>query len=770
MKATNLIQVPIWQRKICNRTDLRPWRCFSHLIRGALFLFSLALSNSAMANTIYVAQNGTGSGSGADSSDCIAASSLNGSWSSLGVTTGTTISFVGQITIPLAVGGSDGSVANNVTMKFPAGAGILVASSALPSDYAIIRVPGNTSGLTIDGTGGGYLTLTGNGTGLATQYSTTAVLGEASLTSISVKNLHITGLYVHTGFTDTSLYADAVFGVNVPSPSGSNFVGGCYFQDVGDCVSWGNSAANWYIISNSFNRYNHGIFNSTSVGTASTVHVVVSNYFGSMTNWCTTSDAYHNDGIIWGNTGTIGVFAVTNNIFAGPIGGPTDNATAYIFSYANPANYVPIVNNLFINPPGDTLIGDGDILINGGNLYCINNTFLGNGNTTTALSMSGNGNFVVENNIFNNFQGFISVQGALSGSTIFANNLYGNAAGVDPWSLNGTLYSSYSSWASASGETGGATASGSSVVNTSTAAVPSGSPAIGSGNTNAYTMGVTSDITGNWRMPNVMDVGAVAVNISTNGGSGSKIQSTNGPAAWTANLKAALVTGGSSGSGSGQTNELNGLVLWWPLDGGNGTTTPDLSGQNYTGTLYSTPVWVVGEITNGLSFNSATSQYAGVTGPATPMSGLAVGTLCGWIKAASSGFTFGFNDTTGSRFSIESSGGSVYWCVENGTASFPSCSYTLDGNWHWFALVYTGATGSLASITAYIDGVQQTLTTGGVTPASTLSSSLGTFTIARSLANTTYYTMSADDVRLYNRALSAAEIADQFQWPTGGRP
>jgi hypothetical protein len=68
----------------------------------------MGLAIPAFANTIYVAQNSTGSGSGADSSDCMAASELNGSWSSLGVTTGTTVSFVGQITIPLAVGGSDG--------------------------------------------------------------------------------------------------------------------------------------------------------------------------------------------------------------------------------------------------------------------------------------------------------------------------------------------------------------------------------------------------------------------------------------------------------------------------------------------------------------------------------------------------------------------------------------------------------------------------------------------------------------------------------------
>jgi hypothetical protein len=485
-----------------NRID-RIKKAAVSLPKAILFILFI-LSIRASANTIYVAQNATGSGSGADSSDCIAASALNGSWTSLGVTTGTTVSFVGQITIPLAVGGSDGSVANNVTMKFPAGAGMLVASSALPSDYAIIRIAANASGLTIDGTGGGYLTLTGNGTGLATQYGTAAVLVESSATALSVKNLQITGLYVHTGFTDASPGADQCQGVYVPNSSGSNFVGGCYFQDVGTCIE-ANGVSTWVICSNMFQRYNHGI---DPTGSSGAYNYISSNYFGSMTNWCTTADTFHNDGIIWGGSGTPAVFAVTNNTFAGPIAGPTDNATAYIFSFANPAAYVPIVNNLFINQPGDPLIGDGDILINGGNLYCINNTFLGNGNTTTALSMSGNGNFAVMNNVFNNFQGNISVQGGLSGTTVFANNLYGNTVGAGGWSLNGTGYNSFSSWAGASGETGGLTATGSDIVNTITGVLPDGSPAIGAGSSTAYSDGVITDIDGNARNSGSMDTGA----------------------------------------------------------------------------------------------------------------------------------------------------------------------------------------------------------------------------------------------------------------------
>jgi len=33
-----------------------------------------------------------------------------------------------------------------------------------------------------------------------------------------------------------------------------------------------------------------------------------------------------------------------------------------------------------------------------------------------------------------------------------------------------------------------------------------------------------------------------------------------------------------------------------------------------------------------------------------------------------------------------------------------------------------------------------------------------------------YSTVSLDDCRFYNRALSAAEIKTQYEWPTGTRP
>jgi hypothetical protein len=227
-----------------------------------------------------------------------------------------------------------------------------------------------------------------------------------------------------------------------------------------------------------------------------------------------------------------------------------------------------------------------------------------------------------------------------------------------------------------------------------------------------------------------------------------------------------LLNPAALGQPSGPTNNTAGLVLWWPLDdvGAPGAaTTADVSGNGHTGTLNNSPASIPGAITNAVSFNSGSSQSIGVTGPASVMNGLTGATLCGWVKTTS-GFTFGFNDQSGQRFSIECDNGTVYWCAENGSPSYPNCPYRFDTNWHWFALCYNGSAPGLSNVTAYIDGVAQTLAPAGANSGATLSSSLGSFSLGRNAAGS-YYTMCADDVRLYNRALSPAEITNQYQWP-----
>ncbi|HEY3856223.1 MAG TPA: LamG domain-containing protein [Verrucomicrobiae bacterium] len=211
-------------------------------------------------------------------------------------------------------------------------------------------------------------------------------------------------------------------------------------------------------------------------------------------------------------------------------------------------------------------------------------------------------------------------------------------------------------------------------------------------------------------------------------------------------------------------NNTSGLALWWPLDDGAGVKPVDLSGNGFTGTLVNNGAWTPGEITNAVSFSAASDQYltAG-SGPGTLLGGATSATISAWIKTTST-FSFGFADTTGHRFFVSSAGSIIYWVAENGSSSYPSSSYTFDGNWHWITMVFNAGT-----ITGYIDGAPQTITPGGASPASSLSSPLGSFDVAMNPSGSAYYSQSADDVRIYNRALSSTEITNLYQWPTGVR-
>ena len=84
-----------------------------------------------------------------------------------------------------------------------------------------------------------------------------------------------------------------------------------------------------------------------------------------------------------------------------------------------------------------------------------------------------------------------------------------------------------------------------------------------------------------------------------------------------------------------------------------------------------------------------------------------------------------------------------------------------DGNWHYAVGIYDIGTSTLR---LYIDGVQ---VASSVAPAGTVPDNIGTQPVrigANSLASSSpgYFTGNVDEVRVYNRALTALEISDYY--------
>jgi Concanavalin A-like lectin/glucanases superfamily len=218
----------------------------------------------------------------------------------------------------------------------------------------------------------------------------------------------------------------------------------------------------------------------------------------------------------------------------------------------------------------------------------------------------------------------------------------------------------------------------------------------------------------------------------------------------------------STGGASGDIN--SNLVGWWRLDEGSGTTAADSSPNGNTGTATGTTI-VAGKISNARSFNG-TSDKVNVASYAAFSPGTSDFSISAWVKSSG-----GFGDfipasdsnagtfTQGYGLIIDGGGvgctsGKIYFAfAAAGTRENHLCSSAPvnDGSWHLItATVQRNSTQSL-----YVDGVLNASSTTTVTGSVVLPSfALGG---AASLWQN-YYTGVIDDVRVYNRALSASDV------------
>lgn len=216
----------------------------------------------------------------------------------------------------------------------------------------------------------------------------------------------------------------------------------------------------------------------------------------------------------------------------------------------------------------------------------------------------------------------------------------------------------------------------------------------------------------------------------------------------------------------------NGLVLALDAADRNSYTSGsltwfDLSGKNYNGTFSgsSFPSYSTGS--GGTLYFYATSSFINFnsTSIKTNFNSLSAATLETWINVSSSvtSFIIGFNpidNSSGNRFSIVTNGTTIYFQIENGSASYPSCPAIGDNKWMHIVLSYNGSLTGLSRIAAYVNAVPQSLTSNGTLPASSMSPTLSDFNIGTLLTTGRYGTIA--QVKAYNRTLSQDEILQNY--------
>jgi hypothetical protein len=206
-----------------------------------------------------------------------------------------------------------------------------------------------------------------------------------------------------------------------------------------------------------------------------------------------------------------------------------------------------------------------------------------------------------------------------------------------------------------------------------------------------------------------------------------------------------------------------GLLAWWKMDEAGGTTAFDFSGNGLNATA-SGATFVSGYLSNALNFNG-TSDAATFSSPDTGQI-----TVTAWARADGSGNSAfpRILDTPGYR---------LFFRFDNqGSNGFDFATYST-GNGDWFSGVNTVRTGSWYHVAAtydrssftnvptlYVNGVQTPSTT--ITgPSGTQPSYGGTGYIGNKSGLSRAWKGVIDDLRIYNRLLTSAEIKTLASMP-----
>lgn len=217
-----------------------------------------------------------------------------------------------------------------------------------------------------------------------------------------------------------------------------------------------------------------------------------------------------------------------------------------------------------------------------------------------------------------------------------------------------------------------------------------------------------------------------------------------------------------------------GLVGYWSLDDGGGIIANDVSGNAHYGDITGA-TWTNGRrgkalnfdgIDDGVSLSSAGLNWS------TYFSSSLDFTISAWIKPNSLGYfalvsqRYGDAMVFGMGDGVVFPAGRLFLNMDDTRASSPYSTGALTaGVWQHVTVTYTGSDASCA-VTFYINGVSSGTGTScdgnGIDPQDLLF--LGYQTRTGIGGPDSYYSGQMDDVRLYNRALSASEVSSIYKY------
>jgi DUF1680 family protein len=207
------------------------------------------------------------------------------------------------------------------------------------------------------------------------------------------------------------------------------------------------------------------------------------------------------------------------------------------------------------------------------------------------------------------------------------------------------------------------------------------------------------------------------------------------------------------------------FIAHYPFDQSSGTTVPDATGNGRTATLVGGATWVAGRSGNAVNL-SGTSQYVAL--PSGILAGASAFSVAAWVRldtVATWSRVFDFGSGTGTnmfltprassatgtvRFAITTGGAGAEQRI-NGPAAMPA------GAWTHVVVTHTGTLGIL-----HVNGVEVARNSAMTLTAGALGATTQNWIGRSQYSGDPYLDGAVDGVRVYGRAVSAAEVASLY--------
>ncbi len=229
------------------------------------------------------------------------------------------------------------------------------------------------------------------------------------------------------------------------------------------------------------------------------------------------------------------------------------------------------------------------------------------------------------------------------------------------------------------------------------------------------------------------------------------------------NSQITLFYSGTSGSTQPAAYPANNLAGYWALDEGLGSSVSDASGNGNAGTIMNNATWLSGaacKFGGCLGFDSAKSQYVALSKMnASFPSDDSSRSLSLWVRTAtlSTQYLFIYGTAGGDGafgLALDQDGPHTIHFASEANDCSASSGRADDGHWHQVGLVYSSG----GTMQIYLDGIL--IQTCSLLRLDTVISQFADIGSSVGFGNPNYLNGSLDDIRMYDSALTAAQMSE----------